>query len=928
MPSEKKPFFFTQNQCPAPLCNPSRCAILSGISPYRSGVFSNDQNPWQDGGVFNDVETLPECFKRSGYESIVAGKVFHTDQHFTQAQLAAMFDDYEQISGGYGPFPTDPAIPKAEIEAGDWLNYQLWTGPDSDFPDVRNTDKIVSELSITNRSKPFLMSLGLYRPHSPFTAPSRFFDMNPLEDVILPAYLEDDLSDVPEIGKKLASTGGGNQQKIMDGGWWRPLVRAYYACISFADWNFGRVMTALENSPYADNTIVIVCADNGLHNGEKDHWSKETLWDKSSRTLLMIRVPGLSASNSTCENALSSIHLYPTLVDLCSLTPPPQMLDGYSLREILSDPVNNAFSFPALTSYQTGNFGLRDRQYRYIQYRDQTDEFYDHETDTNEWTNSVGNEAYAQLIARFQQSIPERPKVSAFLQEHFATGINTTNHVPGWTAIAKYADNSDIGESSELLTGGLDYGDMITGIAGLKLAAEDGYIHNDSWYGLNRFVKPLEEPIDFPEGTVLYFSAQIKGSKRANFGLGNADGTSFPNLLISIGINPQLDTSLESGHPEMFSSSVWMGDSLTAQYNDQNGVKIPENKNAKYFIVGRLVNRAGTDEISYHVFDLDTSVHVPSSWSDSLLSGATGYCSRTNYNFGGDLVFSNLFINLQNNSGLDEICFGNNYSDIVSQYAVEIPGAMVHEHFETSADTENLLPGWTSIAKFEDNPDIGASCGLLTGGLEYGTAVTGINRLKAAGKDGYVHNDNPLGNNRFAKTLPIPIDFSEGTALYFSAMVKGDRRANFGLGTANGTAFPHTLISIGVNPQLSKTEPGYVATFSSSIWLGDSETAQYDDGAGIPISTGSNGVHLIIGRLVNNSDAADEISFHVIDLTSSVNIPNTWVDSALSNAGGFYSRRDCDFGGDHVFSNLFINLQNYSGLDEIYFSPQYRDLVP
>ncbi|MGE4488703.1 MAG: sulfatase [Kiritimatiellales bacterium] len=665
----KKAVLFAQNQCTAPLCNPSRCAILSGISPYRSGVFSNDQNPWQEGGVFHNVETLPECFKKNGYESIVAGKVFHTDKHFTQAQLGAMFDDYEQISGGYGPFPTDPAIPKDEIEAGDWLNYQLWTGPDSDFPDVRNTDKIVSELSITNRTKPFLMSLGLYRPHSPFTAPSRFFDMNPLKDVILPAYLENDLSDVPKIGRELAATGGGNQKKIMDGGWWRPLVRAYYACISFADWNFGRVMTALENSPYADNTIVIVCADNGLHNGEKDHWSKETLWDKSARTLLMIRVPGLSVSNSTCESAVSSIHLYPTLVDLCSLTPPHQILDGYSLRGILSDPVNHAFSFPALTSYQTGNFTLRDQRYRYIRYWDNTEEFYDHQLDPNEWTNAAGSPVYTGVKEYLQQFVPAEPAVTALVQEHFETSVNTVNSVPGWTPIAKFSDLPSIGSTSELLTGGLNYGgEMVTGITGLKLAAKDGYIHNDNPLGNNRFVKSLNKPIDFPEGTVLYFSAQIKGTKRANFGLGNSAGTSFPGALISVGINPQLSSSSESGYSELFSSSVWTGNAATAQYNDQNGVKIPENKNANYFIIGRLINNATTaDEISYHIIDLGTSIHVPGVWSNSVLPGAVGYYSRSNYNFGGDLVFSNLFINLQNDSGLDEIYFSSRYQDLIPQ---------------------------------------------------------------------------------------------------------------------------------------------------------------------------------------------------------------------------------------------------------------------
>jgi hypothetical protein len=242
------------------------------------------------------------------------------------------------------------------------------------------------------------------------------------------------------------------------------------------------------------------------------------------------------------------------------------------------------------------------------------------------------------------------------VEEHFATAADTTNNVPGWTAIVVTENATAINEDSELVTGGLGYGTTVTGLE----------MDNDAAKRNNRFIRSLNTPVNFPEGTTLYFSALVKGCKRANFGLAKGGaGTSFPDVLISIGIQPQISGS-EVNSAQLFTSSVWLGSTETAQYHGGAEVEIPINLEAQYVIIGKMVNNPGTaDEIRYHVIDLSSTVDVPSAWTDSALTGAVGVHSRTDYDFGGNQVFTDFVINLQNQSGLDEIYIGTSYLDVI-----------------------------------------------------------------------------------------------------------------------------------------------------------------------------------------------------------------------------------------------------------------------
>jgi arylsulfatase A-like enzyme len=388
---------FNRAYCAAPVCNPSRAALLSGISPYRSGVYDND-NRIMDSKVLDSAVFLPELFKQNGYITLTRGKIFHTMPK--PARNQAMWD-VKGGQGGYGPQPTEKHIP-AGVKAPPMFNYQLWTGPDTDHPDYVTSQQVIENLA-KSYDRPFFMAAGLYKPHNPWTAPKRFFDMYPLESIQLPPVLEEDWDDLPEIAKNWAASPV-DYETLKKSGEWKNIVRGYLACISFMDWNFGRLMDALESSQYKNNTIVVVSADNGFHMGEKKHFAKFALWEQTSHVLHMWRVPGMTKPGVVCDAPTSLINIYPTLVELCGLQGPMSKLDGRSIVPLLKNNLAD-WNYPAITTYKQGNQAIRDKQYRYIKYSDGTEELYDEAKDPKEWHNIAKDPSMKKVISDFRKQI-------------------------------------------------------------------------------------------------------------------------------------------------------------------------------------------------------------------------------------------------------------------------------------------------------------------------------------------------------------------------------------------------------------------------------------------------------------------------------------------------------------------------------------------
>lgn len=393
---------FSNAYTAVPLSNPSRTALFTGIQPFVTGVYNNE-NIIENYPIANNSLFMPQHFRNNGYNTIAAGKIFHTKPSTTV--MNNMWDDMANIDGGYGPWIQNQTLPP--ILQNQWKNFEAWTGPDTDFPDVLNSQKIIDVISQT-QDKPFFAAMGFYRPHNPYTAPKRYFDLYNLEDIQRPYIPADDLNDVPEFAinnfvpdrdytKLLRETGNSYEQ----------MIRAYMACVSFTDDRIGLIMDALDNSTSADNTWIVLIGDNGFHHGEKEHWTKSTLWREANHVPFLIIPPKNNSSIATRNftTPVSLIDIYPTLIDACGLTPIESQLAGSSLMPILTD-ANASWDKPSISTFLPGNFVIHSNQWNFISYRNGSQELYDISVDENEITNLADKPEYKHIVDSLATFLP------------------------------------------------------------------------------------------------------------------------------------------------------------------------------------------------------------------------------------------------------------------------------------------------------------------------------------------------------------------------------------------------------------------------------------------------------------------------------------------------------------------------------------------
>ena len=236
--------------------------------------------------------------------------------------------------------------------------------------------------------------------------------MHPLETIQLPARKENDLDDVPPIGRRMA---GKDFNIIREHGQWKNAVQGRLASCSFADACVGHVLSALEKSKYRDNTIIVLWGDHGYHVGEKDHFAKSALWEETSRTPLIIYAPGVSKSQGRCKRPVSLVDVYPTLIELCGM-PRRDDLDGRSLAPLVRNPERD-WPYPAVITHSPHWYGtnhaIHSQRYHYIRYRDGGEELYDSTVDPYGWENLADDPKYAEAKEKLKRWLP---KVNA---EHF-----------------------------------------------------------------------------------------------------------------------------------------------------------------------------------------------------------------------------------------------------------------------------------------------------------------------------------------------------------------------------------------------------------------------------------------------------------------------------------------------------------------------------
>jgi arylsulfatase A-like enzyme len=406
----KRGVLFANAHCASPLCNPSRTALLTGMRASTTGMYNNDQF-WRPN--LPDAVTLPMHFKANGYQVAGAGKVFHhtvgnnPPDQWDEFQLQVFDDPWYRRADWY---PWNKRVPAPAGHPFNGLkNFQgefdwgVIPAEEREYGDQKAIDFGLKFLS-QPQAKPFFLAVGLWHPHIPMFAPQKYFDMYPPEKVKIPYTPAGDLDDVPKIGQNWAAARREEHDRIVREGKWRDAVRAYLAAITFADAMIGRLLDGLEKSAHARNTIIVFWSDNGWHLGEKDHWHKSTLWQRSTHVPLIIAGPGTRATGQSRKQAVSLLDIYPTLVDLCGLPKRPQ-LEGLSLRPLLENA--QATRPPAVIDFNRGNHAVRTDRWRYIKYNDGTEELYDESVDKEDWKNLAGDPQYTSLKADLAKWIPQ-----------------------------------------------------------------------------------------------------------------------------------------------------------------------------------------------------------------------------------------------------------------------------------------------------------------------------------------------------------------------------------------------------------------------------------------------------------------------------------------------------------------------------------------
>lgn len=382
-----------------PLCNPARASLMTGLRPDRTGVYDLERHFRES---LPDAVTLPQHFAAAGYFTARVGKIYHYD---VPAGIGTEgLDDapsWKLTVNPKGRDKTDEALvfnaePHRKISAA--LSWLAAEGTDEEQTDGMIASEAI-RLMREHRDQPFFLGVGFFRPHTPFVAPKRYFDLYPIESMRLPYAPADDRDDIPAAAfahNNPVAHYGLDEKVLLEA------RQAYYASVSFVDAQVGRLLAALDELGLAENTIVVFWSDNGFHLGEHGGvWQKRTLFEESAGAPLLIRWPGARGNGQPCRRVVEFVDLYPTLAGAAGL-PTPAGLDGRSLMPLLRDPLSGweggavtQILRPADARLPAPVMGrsLRTERWRYTEWNEGEAgvELYDHAADPMEFKNLAIN---------------------------------------------------------------------------------------------------------------------------------------------------------------------------------------------------------------------------------------------------------------------------------------------------------------------------------------------------------------------------------------------------------------------------------------------------------------------------------------------------------------------------------------------------------
>jgi uncharacterized sulfatase len=395
---------FDRAYCQFPLCSPSRSSLMTGLRPGTTRVFDL-QYHFRSG--LPNVVTLSQLFMTNGYFAARVGKIYHYGNP-GQIGTSGLDDEKSWMQvvnpSGRDKVPLEPRIINYTTNRG--LGSAMCLLSDAEGTDEEHTDgKVATEaigLMEQHAGERFFLAVGFYKPHTPYVAPKKYFDLYPPQKIKLPAEPASHLDAIPRPA--LASTRpwpwfGVTADQA------RECKQAYYATISFVDAQIGRVLDALDRLKLRDNTIVVFWSDHGYHLGEHGLWMKQSCFEESARVPLIIAAPGQKARGKASPRVVELLDLYPTLADLAGLNPPAN-LEGASLRPLLDNP-KAAWDRPAFTQVQRGGFpgySVRTGRWRYIEWDEGAKgrQLYDHRKDPHEFKNLADDPRHSKIVAEMQ----------------------------------------------------------------------------------------------------------------------------------------------------------------------------------------------------------------------------------------------------------------------------------------------------------------------------------------------------------------------------------------------------------------------------------------------------------------------------------------------------------------------------------------------
>ena len=401
---------FNQHFVQVPTCGSSRHALLTGMRPRNvAEVNNNISAELSKGKVEQKIpETFAHHFKRNGYYTVGIGKISHHPDGYVypyegeksnQLELPFSWDEMLCDIGGWGTAWNaffGYAGNKNRTDQNKQVKpYESADVEDNGYPDGLNAKLAIRKLNeLKDREEPFLMAVGFFKPHLPFTAPKKYWDLYDRNDIPLspnPFVVENSKNNSLHKSNELNQYALGEEKAALgqplSDDYTRKLRHGYYACVSYIDTQIGNILDELEKTGLADNTIVVVWGDHGWHLGDHTVWGKHTVFERSLKSTLIMRIPDQKNIGKPTNSIIESVDIYPTLAELCGI-PAVEGLDGNSFVSVLNDPEEQPSNIAF--GYFKKSVTLRNNDYRLIKNlgEDNTPiELFDHKSDPNETVN-------------------------------------------------------------------------------------------------------------------------------------------------------------------------------------------------------------------------------------------------------------------------------------------------------------------------------------------------------------------------------------------------------------------------------------------------------------------------------------------------------------------------------------------------------------